>query len=343
MIPANLDHFKDEHGYYQFSNQILSQLEQDNISLEEQVVILKEIALHNKEIYYDLLKRNYKKEKKTEKIIDSNQENQEIISSTKKERQNQIDVSSYLEKLYLCDITDYIYDILPNPYDPFYNQIVTKIQLSLLSAKKEAYDFLFEIQDSSSEDYSYIQEEIQKIDAMLEEIRICIEEKNEENNILEIIPTEEKRNHIIFLKSNGTNQIERDIKKNVSPQLYPLVLSLLSSIEVGYFPRIKTYNSNLLGIRAIRKNDLRILFQQLDDTTYIILSIFTKKCATSQQYHNDVNTTREQFLRWLELLPYHIGSKEWNSFIEEETKDLESITSLLSSPTTKEKKKGGIL
>lgn len=329
---------KDELNYITSSEDILDKLNKENLSIQEKIQILKEINLQN-EIAFNKLKQSVtpvnkkKKINKQEEDLSQNIDKEEI-ETFKKEK---IDVKDYLEKIYTCEFPDYIYDILPSPYDPLYEKIVTKIQLEVLLSIKSCLSLYNEMKDLEEvEELEYLKEEIKKLQSILNELNECIEEKDLEEEIIEKLPTNEK-NKVIFLKLNGNNIPKKELE-SIASALYPSVLSLLSSIENNYFLRVKTYRADLLGIRSIRKGQLRILFQQLDNNTFIILNIFEKKCQTSQQYRNEVSLTTEQLNQFLLSLPFKIGSKDWEQYKKLEENELVDIMEILNKSVKIKKK-----
>lgn len=338
IVSTFFNEFKDELNYIHFPNLILTKLEQSNFTTQEKIQILKEINLQN-EIIYNRLKQSLKITTKKKNQRKNEQDylhpiKEEEISTIKKEN---INVKDYLEKIYTCEFSDYIYDILPSPYDPLYEKIVTKIELEVLLSIKSCISLYNEMEDlGEMQELEYIKQEIEKLENILDELNKCINEKDEEEIIEEILPNNEK-NNIIFLKINGNNIPKKELE-SISTALYPSVLSLLSSIENNYFPRVKTYRSDLLGIRAMRKGQLRILFQQLDNNTFVILNIFEKKCQTSQQYRNEITLTKEQLNQFLSLLPFEIGSNDWEEYKNKEANELNDIIDILNKSIKIKKK-----
>lgn len=299
----------------------------NNLSLQKQNKLKIDVLKHNKKIYSQIKKSNIEIEDYIKYINDRKSNLSNYKTTVKSLDQNNkleqkkvcnIDVSSYLKKIYNCESLEELDLILPPASNRNIDDIINLILIDLTSNKILAHNLLKEI-DINSSDYDEYLSEKESLDFKINYIKAYHQKiKNPE------IVQEKVNNLIIFLSnSSDKNSIMNDIQKNVKKEQYQFVIDGLKTIKDGTFRGLGSYVSVGKTFK-IRSGCIRIIFRYLKKNTIVVTKIMEKKFMNNRQYEETllnrsslVEQQKEYLLNSLEdkemLKNYEI---EYNKIIE---------------------------
>ena len=241
--------------------------------------IYEKLRLENKEFESVLNKR--KEVKKIEKLENNIMHNH--IKEDKEDNSMKMDISFYIEFINSLDDYEDIDMILPKKHTDNYQDIINLILLHYFEEYKMSEKLL---KDISKDDIDYKEYNDYKCKCLkiIKYIKNYNQYINSSNN-----NTDDLENRVVFLKTNRDNIcVKNDIIKNIPQQYYSDILELIESIKKGTFKNIKCFNNNknLEGLYEVKYRDVRLTFKRLSKDVYILIQAFVKKCYTSSQYHN---------------------------------------------------------
>ena len=178
------------------------------------------------------------------------------------------------------DIKDIIYSNLPVVENKDYSNLIRRIVLELV---KEKYEYEELKNDEDEDTIKELSEEQKKIDDIINIIREhATSYTNEEQQVIS-----KKKNKLIFLETfSGSIYVEGDLA-SIDQEYYGDFKELLESIEDGTFKNVKRFASNhntLKGITEVKGFQVRIVFDKIDNDTYIIIDAFIKKTDRNLGY-----------------------------------------------------------
>lgn len=94
-------------------------------------------------------------------------------------------------------------------------------------------------------------------------------------------------NNIVFTKTNSGNIYALEDIKSINNEYYASILELYESIKNGTFKKVKrltTSNNKANSVSEVRGFKTRIIFDKLDQNTYVILQIAIKKSDFDKGY-----------------------------------------------------------
>ena len=247
---------------YNLIKPLIEKIYLSNLSLTN-----KEKNLKNKiDDYYKNIKINPLNEKDSQTTYNENPKPN--ISKTN------IKLSKSIEEIKKMNKTDLELFLKRINNDEIYNILIALYKdLTLIhNMKKESNETDFD------EEYNYILELINYIKSI--------------QNAKTIVHTKESKkiNKVIYLKSlSGNYIIEKDFK-DIPQDFYPSFEHLIKSIENNTFinkKRIgKSDNKKLTNIMEVKLYQSRVLYIQLSQDIYMILTCFIKKSDNSKDYAN---------------------------------------------------------
>ena len=116
---------------------------------------------------------------------------------------------------------------------------------------------------------------------------------------VEDVSINNERNKLVFMPIKGTGKIRIfDELKDIPHEEYDGFIELLDSIKDGKFKNIRRFTNNdlLNGALEVKGFQIRILFKQLSEDTYAIISLFTKKVQNSQGYRKPLQAKYGEYM-----------------------------------------------
>lgn len=282
------------------------------------IKIYEKLRLENMEYEFVLKKR---KEIRIEEKIENNTVH-EYIEETKEDNSMKIDISFYIEFINSIDDYEDIDMILPKKHTDNYQDIINLILLHYFEEYKMSEKLLKDINKDDA-DYKEYNDYRFKCLKIIEYIKNYSQEINSPNN-----DTYNKDNKIVFLKTNSDNIcVKNDIIKDIPQQFYSDILLLIESIKKGTFKNIKCFNNNknLEGLYEVKYHDVRLTFKRLSKDVYILIHAFVKKCYTSSQYHNMMESRYAIFKSQKNILLNDISDTKYIDENREILNELEEI------------------
>lgn len=345
MLEKLLNKEKDKYGYISNFNEIIQFLRASNVSDDEINKILTHINNSNTKVYNNLYKDN-EVFKRINLLVKSKTENNSKCEVTMKSDtcesinpeqtvEETIDISYYIDLINTMKPEDLeagkLEQELPKTYNSDFEKIINvlilKFKRDLLEAK------LLKKDTTESELIEYIENECSYINQIIDRL-IKYRESFSTNN--EIINTQEKI-HILFDNQTFATDINNIDKSNYA-DFYVLLESLSRNILKG----VKTFTPDgAKKISELRNNQARMLFEKVDDDTYLIYYIFLKK-ACDKYYHNTLISRANAFQNKKQTLTKELfeSTESKERFLEQNEIICSSIMETLK-PTNKIVKKKG--
>lgn len=227
------------------------------------------------------------------------------------------------------ELIDIILNNLPSCENKKYSDIVNRIKLEIL---KEINELDIMLEDEEVKNDAELNEEILIEKSKLNEIISTInyvQTEGQENKIEKSLISENK---LIFLETpRGSIYAENDLY-SISEEYYEVFKNLLLSIKNGTFKNAKMFNSThqtLGGMSEVKDFKTRIVFDRIGNNTYVIISIFTKKCDMDTSYRESLSNRVSYYKK---NRNYLVEMLQDNEFIEK-NKSIE--TELLKGLETK--------
>ncbi len=317
-------------------NKVFLNVDENATSAELERVIKYNIGRAN--ILRDSIKDLDKAEKLKESLL-ADKDNSKVSSKldSEEEQEEQEEYLYYYQilknELSKCrtneELTDTVLNNLPSCENKKYSSLVNRIKLEIL---KEIHELDAMLEDEDVKNDAELSEEILSEKANLYEIISIIEyvqTKGQENKIEESLITE---NRLIFLETpSGSIYAENDLY-SIPEEYYEVFKNLLLSIKDGTFKNAKMFNSahqTLGGMSEVKDFKTRIVFDRIGKDTYVIISIFTKKCDMDNSYRESLSNRVSYYKKNRDYL---VEMLQDNEFIEK-NKSIE--TELLKGLETK--------
>ena len=208
-----------------------------------------------------------------------------------------------------ANLKNSFYKLLPSKENYNYNKIIKRLIA-------EFYKKIIEIK-------KFIDEEIEEMDEIdLQEFKNEVNTYNKKINIINEISNEkgnvdnreEINNKLVFAPtSSGNIRVLGEIE-NISPEVYPIFKELLDSIKNGTFKNVKYFSSSntiVGGISEVRYHQGRILFDRIDDDTYVIISMFIKKCYSNSTYKTSLNNSVTCYKKYKDFIVSNIKDEKY--------------------------------
>ena len=174
-----------------------------------------------------------------------------------------------------------------------------------------------EIKSDSIGEKEIIEETQKLIDLNKRKINFIRSTKEKETNEEEV-----KENNLYFLKTTSGNIYCLNDLDKIKNEYYEGFEELFRSIKDGTFKRAKRLNSNNLktsSLSEVRGFKTRVLFDKLDENTYIIIMCAVKKCDYDNGYKKSIET---RSLTYRAMKPKLISQKDSKEY-KDENKDIE--------------------
>lgn len=179
---------------------------------------------------------------------------------------------------------------LPTSGKENYEKLLYRLKLEVIKIIRECNDMLIEAKEYKIlEGFAFATKEIkieeQKLEAINDLLNSPTKSEEQENKPV--------TNKVVFVpNTSGTIRFLEEID-SIPQELYPSVNSLFQSIKDGTFKKVKRFTSNnskIAGISEVRDIDTgaRIVFDQVGDDTYALLTVFIKKVNLSHGYHEQL-------------------------------------------------------
>lgn len=176
------------------------------------------------------------------------------------------------------ELMQLIREYLPSKSNSNYFNLVSRI-------KAEIYKEMLELSSMANEDNDC---------EFLKELKGAISLEQEKLKCVEAVETEKENlkdeveeNRIVFLTTNAGNVYAIEDIEDINREYFESFKELLDSIKKGTFKNVKFFNSNnnkLNMVAEVRGFQTRILFDRVDNNTYVIIQMFIKKCDISKEY-----------------------------------------------------------
>lgn len=211
------------------------------------------------------------------------------------------------------DLNQVIRENLPSKNNPNYFKIISRIMAEIL---KEIMDYE-EIKSDSIGEEEIIEETQKLIDLDKRKINYI-------RNIKENSQSEEevRENNLYFLKTTSGNIYCLNDLDKIKNEYYESFDELFKSIKDGTFKGAKRLNSNnnkTSSLSEVRGFKTRVLFDKLDENTYIIIMCAVKKCDYDNGYKKSLET---RGLTYRAMKPKILSQKD-NQEYKNENKNIE--------------------
>ena len=316
----------------EFVMELISYLYNSDYDIKSINNIVKSICIYNTKLYEKLNIENkeYERILKNRKIDNINAlDNNSIITddndveSDDIDNSLKIDISFYIEILNGIVSYDDVEMILPNKHTDNYQDIINLILLHYY----EEYKMLEKIlKDISEKDIDYKEYNNCKLEClkMINYIKEYVNKLNSSSENKSI----SRKNQIVFLKTSNDNIcVKNDITKDMPSEFYQDVLEVVESIKDGTFKNVKSFNNYrlLTGLYEVKYHDVRLTFKRLSKDIYILIHAFVKKCYTSSQYYNMLESRYAIFKSQQELLLNQIQDDDFLELNNEILNEVEDI------------------
>ncbi len=320
----------------------------------ERINMLFQIYSHNNSVTTALLANNTALEKKVDELSKGSstniKEQTSYIPKSVKKRKDPIkqttkfghNITSYKDQLESCDDFSSFETFLPDRHNKDYDSLITLIKLELLKQIKCARSYR-KTADSKAEDDFYRNEET-KYEVKLAAVREYHRESKDETD--ELTDSSLSGINIIYLKDeDGTPCVLSDIEGIInSPANLSLqsIANLFTSVTEGHFPLYKRYSVmdtyNDTFINSTRRSVARIIFDKVDERTYILCKAHIKRSSKVSGYHTEMVNRANLYERQREEIKAQLHSDKKEQLLQEGRETTEQIKRLLSP---KKKVKGG--
>ena len=211
------------------------------------------------------------------------------------------------------DLNQVIKENLPSKNNPNCFKIISRMMAEIL---KEIMEYE-EIKSDSIGEEEIIEETQKLIDLDKRKINFIRSTKEKETSEEEV-----KENNLYFLKTTSGNIYCLNDLDKIKNEYYESFEELFKSIKDGTFKRAKRLNSNnnkTSSLSEVRGFKTRVLFDKLDENTYIIIMCAVKKCDYDNGYKKSIET---RSLTYRAMKPKLISQKDSKEY-KDENKDIE--------------------
>lgn len=342
MLDYIIEHFRNDSQFINDFDALNDYLVNLDISLEDKNAILREVFEYNNKMYSIICEDN----KKLEKIVRTGQElkikeipaevNEVKKVPTKPIVPLKIDVSFYIQRVKNCDDLSLLEGLLPDKKDEDYYEIIYSLIIKLYEEVYEIKKSLYQERNTIDLDTSkYFKNEIDKSLIKIEYIKELM--KSDTKNVV----TEKSENNLIFLKTNYGNVCVFNDLKDIPTEYYEQFHELLESICNGTFKNFKTFanNGQLKGMSEVKGDGTRIIFDRINNNTYVIIYMFMKRTDKNASYHASLQNRNDLYKQNYDEMRDLLQNND--QYLEENRSIKEKLYNILTKPN-KVKKLGGI-
>lgn len=211
------------------------------------------------------------------------------------------------------ELNQVIRENLPSKNNPNYSKIISRMMAEIL---KEIMEYE-EIKSDSIGEEEIIEETQKLIELNKRKINFIrnVDEKEKSGE-------ETKENNLYFLKTTSGNIYCLNDLDKIKNEYYESFDELFKSIKDGTFKGAKRLNSNnnkTSSLSEVRGFKTRVLFDKLDENTYIIIMCAVKKCDYDNGYKKSLET---RGLTYRAMKPKILSQKD-NQEYKKENKNIE--------------------
>lgn len=251
--------------------------------------------------------------KKEKQCFEENDEYDEVLDEDMDYLYYYDPIKEVQENITNEDLNQVIRENLPSKNNPNYFKIISRIMAEIL---KEIMDYE-EIKSDSIGEEEIIEETQKLIDLDKRKINYI-------RNIKENSQSEEevRENNLYFLKTTSGNIYCLNDLDKIKNEYYESFDELFKSIKDGTFKGAKRLNSNnnkTSSLSEVRGFKTRVLFDKLDENTYIIIMCAVKKCDYDNGYKKSLET---RGLTYRAMKPKILSQKD-NQEYKNENKNIE--------------------
>lgn len=167
---------------------------------------------------------------------------------------------------------------LPSKNNSSYFKLINRIKIEIV---KEISELMSMYRETTDDEFKNDIKET--IDFENKKLKFVKEAENDKEMQDELII----QNNIVFAKTNSGNIYAIEDIKSINSEYYASFLELYESIKNGTFKRVKrltTTNNKTNSVSEVRGFKTRIIFDKLDQNTYVVLQVAIKKSNFDRGY-----------------------------------------------------------
>ncbi len=312
-----MDEFKDEFGYFSDIDAILDSSMYKDLDIKGRNDLLLEIIMNNNKIA-NSINNEVEKSNKERFVVNHNEKKS-------KEKYDKIDKgkNKFTIDSSLLENSSDIELFLPEKDDVYFSEKINLLKCNLYLIIDKYNTMLRNIKNNEDRDIeNYILECIKNTEDKLEIVNnYCTEE-------IELKPVENL--NILYFKYKGTNLVLKDILDEDIDK-YDVYYNLIQSLKEQKFKSIKKLK---IGIYELRASEQRLIFDKIDQSTIIIIYLFTKKIFSSKKYRYDIDKRCREYQSVKEEIKTNLKEKR-ETLLEEHLKDDELLINILKTKSKK--------
>ena len=242
---------------------------------------------------------------------------------TEKEKIEDDELDYYYEDLKGIKKSDTLHedikDVLPSKKHIRYNDLLTKLKLTLLKEIKEIERFIGE---ENIEELDLLKEFSNEIKLNREKIKLINKISKEKENEQDV--SNEVENNLIFTTTSSGNVRALDEIKNIDESFYERFNGLFESIKDGTFKNVKrlTGNSKLTKYREVKDDQVRVVFDRLAPHDYAIIAVFTKKNDNDRGYQISLINKVSKYKVQKDSMIKNLGNEEYKKLNKQYEQEL---------------------
>ena len=233
-----------------------------------------------------------------------------VKKETKKENTLALELDGYVQMVKSIgwdNLGANIDSILPEKDDSNYRNIILRL---MLECSKEINDM---------KEVSHAQDGLSKDD-----LDICngfIEEYNKYYDMLkaklekEVVTSIVKpcENRLVFMPTKSGNMAVENDLGSIAQERYGTILKLFKSIKDGTFKNDYGFDHmlTLKGLRTVCDQHAYVVYQQLSDNTYLIVSILVKKETKDKKFFSSLETRYTKCKQMLNKIKDNVNKEEF--------------------------------
>lgn len=297
-------------------------IDSNNATKEELIAVLKENAQINKSMkdQIEKMKKNTVSSTVVVKEVPS-----VVLPCEKKETKKDNTLAKELDKYVEIvksigweNLEANIDSILPEKEDSNYRNIILRL---MLECSKEINDM---------KEVGHAQDGLSKDD--LDICNCFIEEYNKYYDMLkaklgkEVVTSIVKpcENKLVFMPTKSGNMAVENDLGSIVQERYGTILKLFKSIKDGTFKNDYGFDHmlTLKGLRTVCDQHAYVVYQQLSDNTYLIVSILVKKDTRDKKFFSSLETRYTKCRQMLDKIKENINNEEFMKLQKEYELDL---------------------
>lgn len=251
--------------------------------------------------------------KKEKQCFEENDEYDEVLDEDMDYLYYYEPIKEIREDISIDELEKLIKENLPSKNNPNCFKIISRMMAEIL---KEIMEYE-EIKSDSIGEEEIIEETQKLIDLDKRKINFIRNAEEKSKNEDEV-----KENNLYFLKTTSGNIYCLNDLDKIKNEYYEGFEELFKSIKDGTFKGAKRLNSNnnkTSSLSEVRGFKTRVLFDKLDENTYIIIMCAVKKCDYDNGYKKSLET---RSLTYRAMKPKLISQKDSKEY-KDENKDIE--------------------